>query len=400
MTAASSFSPKAARSWALYDLANTIYSAGVVTVFLPLYITSLTSVNLVLGVTATCSMILAGLLAPPLGALTDDAGGTKRHLIVSTAITCAAVFCLALQAPLGFLLSLFAIAHFFYHLSLVYYNSLLPVVAPPERQGRVSGLGVGLGYAGVLLALPIGYAVEKYFGTRFTFPAVALLYFLGTIPLVLFVPERKVDNPKPFRLWLIGRELKETARTIWGLGAHPQVRNFFIANFFIQEAVNAAILWLSVFLKFTFGLSQGALILVLMGTNLFACLFGFAAGFATDRIGAFKMAWLAALSLSASFVCLMFIRNAYVALTALLIFGSLGLAGTWTAGRKLLIELSPEEKIGEYFGLYGLTTKLACFSMTAFAVIADRADFRAAIGLLAVSTALGLLFLTRAGKTC
>lgn len=392
------FQPKRVISWAFYDLANTIYSAAVVTVFLPLYVTSLTQWNVILGSTATVTMIFAGLFSPPIGAVTDRTGKTKRYLIGATLITCSATFLIVGSGHLTWILGCFIVAHFFYHLSLVYYNSLLPTVAPPEKQGWASGLGVGLGYAGVLVALPIGYWVEKTFGTRFVFPAVALSYLAGTVPLLLFVPERKVETPQPFRWRDVGEELREVIDTLFLLPRDRKIFYFLLANFFIQEAVNASILWLSVFIKFSFGLERGTLILVLLGANLSACFFGFLLGYVTDRIGALRTTWASGLALFTALFFLAVFRNPYLALGAMLTLGSLGLAGTWVAGRKLLIQLSPPGKIGEYFGLYGMSSKLACFSTALVALIADYFGFRIAIVELLVVLGIGLVLLARVGR--
>lgn len=387
------YKTRSAISWAIYDLANTIYSAAVVTVFLPLYLNSLTHLNVLMGAAATIAMILAGVFAPPLGAITDTTGRTKHYLIITTIICCISVFFIAMPMPLLGVLGLFIIAHFFYHLSLIYYNSLLTVVAPPDHQGWVSGLGVGLGYAGILVALPIGYLVEKFMGTRFVFPAVSLAFLAGTIPLILYVPERTVDNPQKFRWGLVFQSIAEVTRTALSLPRYPKIFFFLVGNFFIQEAVNAMILWLSVFIKFSFQLTQGQLILVLLTANVLACFWGFLVGYLTDKIGSMRMTWVSALSLFLTLFFLLVARNPYLALGALLILGSLGLAGIWVAERRLIIELSPPEKIGEFFGLFGMTSKLACFSMTIFAILSDRLGFRAAILELLIMLAIGLAFL-------
>ncbi len=43
----------------------------------------------------------------------------------------------------------------------------------------------------------------------------------------------------------------------------------------------------------------------------------------------------------------------------LLVFGAIGLAGVWTAGRKVVVMLAPPEALGSCFGLYGITVKLS-----------------------------------------
>jgi MFS-type transporter involved in bile tolerance (Atg22 family) len=75
---------------------------------------------------------------------------------------------------------------------------------------------------------------------------------------------------------------------------------------------------------------------------------------------------------------------------ALGVFGSLGLAGIWTAGRKALVDLAPRHRLGEYFGLYGITTKLSVFGGWIFTALLDSFTPRIA---MASQIALGVLAL-------
>ncbi len=389
---------KKTTSWALYDLANTLYSAAIVTLFLPLYVTSITEWKASLGLTASLVMILAGVFSPAMGAVADRTGKTKFYLLISTCLTCFFTAFLGLSSQLIWLLVFFSVAHFSFLLSLVFYNSLLPVVSPPEKQGWVSGVGTGLGYTGVLLALPLAYLVQNYLGTRFVFPMVGIFYFLAAIPLFMNVPERRVTNPEPFSFKDVSKYFKEVTHTLLEIPHHKKVFYFFVAHFFILEAMNAVILWLSVFLKFTFGLEQGSVILILIGSNLAAAIFGFTLAFITDRVGAFKILFFSALSLWICLIILTIAPNPIIALSSVILFGSFSFAGIWTSGRKYLIQISPKEKIGEFFGIYGMTTKLSCFSMALFALIADQFNFRIAILELIVVLTVGIILLLKANN--
>ena len=84
-----------------------------------------------------------------------------------------------------------------------------------------------------------------------------------------------------------------------------------------------------------------------------------------------------------------------------------GLSGIWTAGRKLLIELSLREKVGEYFGLYGITTKLSVIGSAVVGVLqdvvskqtgSDLTGWKVAIGAQAGPLLLGILFLALVKK--
>jgi len=95
--------------------------------------------------------------------------------------TAAAVAATALMATVepgmvvwGFVLGV--IGNFAYESALVYYNAYLPDLAPPSHQGRVSGWGFAVGYAGSIAALML------------TLAAVVLALFISTLAAI-FVTE-------------------------------------------------------------------------------------------------------------------------------------------------------------------------------------------------------------------
>ena len=47
---------------------------------------------------------------------------------------------------------LFVVANFAYQSALIYYDSTLKTVSKPETRGRLSGIGVGVGYCGTIFA--------------------------------------------------------------------------------------------------------------------------------------------------------------------------------------------------------------------------------------------------------
>ena len=160
--------PRHALAWATYDFANTIYSAVVVTVYLPLYVTHLMGRNAPVGLAATASMIVAGFVTPLLGLWADRTGRAKRYLFAST------LLCVLATASLSFLPRV---------------GWMLPAFAPPEKQGFVSGIGTGLGYFGVLLALPVAHMVDSLWGRKWVFLLAASLFLLFSLPLFLRVPD-------------------------------------------------------------------------------------------------------------------------------------------------------------------------------------------------------------------
>ena len=379
--------------WALYDFSNTIFSAVVLTFYFPLYLTSLTHRNLNLGIATSLAMVLAGLVVPWLGALSDRTGKTKAYLIATT------LFCIAFTALLSqfnsvpFLMGNFLLACFFFHASLVFYFALLPVVSGPATQGFASGLGTALGYLGVLFAIPIAHVVDLFFGRRYVFLVAAVLFLVFSLPLFFWVPERKVENPISPSFKLLLTQWLGVFKTMGRIQKNSVVLFFFLGNFFVMEAMNTVIFWMVVYLARVYNLPQFSLITVFLGLNFAAFLFGFAAGFLTDRWGSEKTLLAAVGAFFMTLWGLVLARDYRIFVALCLTGGAFGLAGNWTAARKRVIELVPEEEIGEYFGLYNLTTKISVTSSLVFSILADRLGFRWALLSQLIPSGAGLVFL-------
>ncbi len=380
-------------SWALYDFANTIFSAVVLTFYFPLYLTDLTHKNLNLGLATSGATVLAGLVVPWLGALSDRTGRTKTYLLITTLLCVGFTFGLSFFVYPSLLIITFLLACFSFHASLVFYNALLPVVAESEKQGFASGLGTGLGYLGVLFAIPLAHLVDSFFGRRFVFLVAGSLFLIFSLPLFAWVPERKVLNPLGASFDIFIKEWKKVLTTLGRITRNRPLLFFFTGNFFVMEAVNTAIFWFVIYLARVFGPPQKDLILIFLGLNFCAFLFGFAAGFLTDRYGSQKIFLLSALSLLVTFLSLGLSRDLKTFIAASFTAGAFALAGVWTAGRKRLIELAPPDAVGEYFGLYNLTTKISVIGSLVFSILADRYGFRIALLSGMIPSGLGAIFL-------
>lgn len=385
-------------SWAFYDFANTIFSAVVLTFYFPLYLTGLTQKNLYLGLATTGAMILAGLVVPWLGALSDRTGRTKSFLIATTVLCVIFILGLSFFQNVRLLIGSFLFACFFFHASLVFYYALLPVVAGPKEQGFASGVGTALGYLGVLVSIPLAHLVDSLYGRRFVFLVAAAGFFLFALPLFRWVPERRVQNPVVPSAGLLGSEWKKVFQTVRSLGKKPDLLLFFLGNFFVMDAVNTVTFWLVIYLARVFHPPQIYLILVFLGLNAAAFIFGLLAGPLTDRWGASRVVKAAALSLFVTIVTLGLTRNFWIFIGVGLTGGAFSFSGMWTAARKRVVELAPEEAVGEYFGLYNLTTKISVAGSLVFSLLADRFGFQAALLSQALSAGLGVLCFAAASR--
>lgn len=393
-----------AASWVVYDLANTIYAAAVTYLFTPYFTETFAGTldaRTSLGVTTTVSMLLAGLLSPLLGALADRTGRTRTLLTLATLGNVTVMLAWGLGGSAAQLLAGLFVANVTYQSALTFYNVLLPSVAPPARQGWLSGIGTGVGYFGnivVLVALllvpPAGFGEAPAY---LAFGGAAFLLF--ALPCLVLVRDRRPIEPGP-----LGPALRASWRglgtTLRELPRHRALLWFLLGNFCVVDVMNTAVQFFGDYVKDAFaapfaagtlrwfGLEFGpgarsmVAFLGLLGLVFSGLAFGFGVLVArwTDRHA------LAVLRASALALGLALAGGAWfgggntAAFTGTLVLGgALGMAGVWTAGRKLLLQLAPRERIGEFFGLYGITVKVSVVGSAVYGVIADHWGSRTAL---------------------
>ncbi len=383
----------ASTSWAIYDFANTLFSAAVITLYFPLYFTALTGANRYLGIATTCAMILAGLATPIAGRICDQTHAAKHYLFRMTLACIGCTFFLSLLNHPILLFLAFVMACFCFHLCLVFYNALLPTVAESKEQGKVSGFGVGLGYLGIVISLPLMYLTERIIGIRWVFCFTAILFFIFSLPLFLNLP----NGEKPTKiLWsfkFVFIEWQELYKTFLHICRKPKILLFFGGNFFILDALNSTIAWFAVYAKTVFNLAQGHLILIMIGLNACAFLFGMLAGYLTDKINAYFILVTSAACLA----ILLYALTQEISFVFFVVlsfgFGAFALAGLWTAGRKVLLDLAPDGKQGEYFGVYGLITKVSIIGSFFYGVTSDVLGMQAGLWVLVFPACCGFVFL-------
>ena len=136
-------------------------------------------------------MFVVFLVAPFLGALSDQTPRRMPFLIATTLVCCAATFLLGITGIFIALL-IFIVANVFYQSGLIFYDSLLPVVSTKENRGRVGGIGVGVGYMGSFIGVLMGLIVleSNPDAKPLVFKLTAVLFLLFAIPCFLWVREK------------------------------------------------------------------------------------------------------------------------------------------------------------------------------------------------------------------
>lgn len=349
-------------SWCLFDFANSSYSAVIAAVVFQVYYINRIVGNaggtgdLWWGAAISMSMLLVSLSSPFLGGMADHGGLRKRMLALYTAacVIAVAAFALLRTGDALFGLVLIIIANVGMEGGLVFYNAFLPRIAPADRQGRVSGWGFGVGYAGsiisLLLALPLA-GRERF---DLVWLMVALFFALFSLPAFLFLPPDERTGISLAEAGRTGsRKAWETARAIW---ADRDARKFLLAYLVYEDGVNTVIIFSSSLAATTFGFVQGELIALYLVVQVAALAGAFLLARPTDTWGPRKVVVLSLVLWSAVSVAAFFAADKTVFWAVACIAG-LGLGTVQSGTRALFARFIPEGKEAEYFGVYALVGK-------------------------------------------
>jgi UMF1 family MFS transporter len=364
-------------SWGLYDFANTIFSMNIITMYFAQWlIVDNHKEDIWYSVGYSFSMLLVALIMPVLGAISDQHQKRKPYLLFLTLGCVVGTLCVGVVSNLSphldiriyLALLFFVIANFCYEGGLVFYNSLLPEVSTPQNIGRVSGIGVALGYVGAI----IGLLLVKPFvqGTLFNmklptilaggrekaFIPTAIFFLIFGLPIFFWVKEKHLLLEKK------KTEIKKAIKNVWeGISQtkkYPGVLRFLIADYFFEDAIATVIIFMAVYAQVVMGMGDEVKIWFFIIATTFAVVGSFLCGYVSDWLGPKKTLSLVVLGWIFSLMAMIFTQNQTVFWVIGILVG-IFLGSTWTTARPLLTTLSPQEKLGQFFGLYALSGRTA-----------------------------------------
>ena len=368
--------------WCLYDWANSAFPTVVSTFVFAAYFTkgvaaSETEGTYLWGNAVAVAAVCIALLSPALGAIADRTGRRKPWLGVFTAVCILATAALWTvrpdQADVPRALLLVVLATIAFEFAGMFYNAMLPAVAPPGRMGRVSGIGWGVGYLGGLTCLvvalfglvqadppPFGLDPGAAEPVRATVLLVAIWFALFALPIFAMVPEDRSAAGEPVRQAVRGG-LAQLWSTLRRLDPHSPVARYLAAHMLYADGLTTLFTFGGIYAAGTFGMDFSEIIVFGIALNLTAGAGAIAFGWIDDRVGP-KRAILAALA-------------------GLMLFGGLALVAPdktwfWVAGmamgtfmgpaqaasRTLMAKLAPADQRAEMFGLYALSGKATNFA--------------------------------------
>ena len=389
-------------AWAMFDFANSSYSAVVTTAVFPVFYAGSVVVGeggtgeLWLSWADALAALIVALSVPLLGAIADRGGGRKKFMLFYTVLCVLGVTMMTTldegMAVRG--LAIFVVAQVGFESAVVFYNAYLPDIAPREKQGWISGLGFGVGYAGsavaLLLAIPLAGG-----NIDFVWLMVAAFFLLFSVPAFLVLP---ADTDRGMTIQAAARwgltNFKVIVGEVWAL---RELRNFLFAFFFYIDAILTIIVFAGVVATETFGFDQQGTIVLFLIVQLSALVGAFSLAKPTDRIGPKKVLTGVLLLWIATCVSVYFVRDPRL-FYGMAIIGGLGLGSAQAASRAFMASLIPRGRESEMFGFYALCGKSSSifgpliFGLTTYLAGGNQRPAFLAIALLFI---VGLVLLQR-----
>lgn len=390
---------RAVWSWALYDLANTIFSINIVSFHFSLWVVedqNASDAHFMLA--NSLAMGLMFFSAPVIGALSDR---TPRRLplLITTTLGCCALTSLLGTWGLFPSLAIFVLANYLYQGGLIFYDTLLPSVSTDANRGRVGGLGVAIGYLGSVIGIAIGLTVNAFYedGRVLIFRLTALAFIIFALPCFFFVRERPRRGATGLTLGAVRESVASVRVAFAHVRRYPDLRRFLIGHLLYADAANTAIASMGIYATQEIGFTDQQAQLVLLVGVVGAIGGGLLLGRMVDRIGPKRTLYRV---LAAWFVTLVAIAAiAYFDLPRALFWGvavlaGFALGGTWTADRPFMFRLTPPGQLGQFYGLYSMVGRFAAvLGPLSWALIVDGLDLGRPVAVLVLAVFIAVAFI-------
>jgi len=432
--------------WVLFDWACQPFFTLVTTfVYAPYFasvvVADATRGQALWGFAAGFAGLAVALLSPILGSVADATGRRKPWIAAFGLLMIVGSSLLWYGRPgdadtIMLVLFAFAIASIGVEFATVFNNSMMPTLVPPDRLGRLSGLGWGMGYVGglVSLVLTLGFLAanpetgrtlfgfEPLFGLdaklsegdRASGPLSAIWFIVFVIPLFLLTPDGKKEmNLGP----AVSTGLRNLLDTLREVRAHGNSLIFLLANMIYANGLGALFAFGGIYAAGTFG--WGTIEIGLFGIFIViaASIGALLGGRIDDRIGSKTVILVSLAILIAMSIAILSVDRdtAFFVMTVepkapgaglfsslperlYVLFGAIiGIAAgpLQASSRTLLARLAPADQLGQFYGLFAMSGKLTSFAgpIAVAAVTAATASQRAGISVLVGFFTVGAVLL-------
>ncbi|CAM3046328.1 MFS transporter [Paenibacillus sediminis] len=366
---------KQARSWVMYDWANSAFATTMLAAVLPVYYQNVAASNLpdylatsYWAFTQTAAMILVALLSPFLGAIADSSQRKSAFLKMSAIIGVIACAFMTLVGSGNYIAAslLFIVASLGFSGGNTFYDAMLPDIAAPHERDVLSANGYMYGYigGGILLAIniamiqlwdKIGFASETA-ATQAVFLTVAVWWMLFSIPIFRNIPDPARREKRSVSFYAKDG-FSRVGQSIRHLKKYPELLKYMIAFLFFNDGISTIISMATIY-GAEIGIGMTHLIVALLITQFVGIPFTYLFGKIAKRIGAKKGLYL---SLTFYVVIVIFGYFMQSALHFYILAFMVGIVqgGSQALARSIYSQMVPPARTTEFFGFLSLSSKVS-----------------------------------------
>ena len=386
--------------WCCYDFANSAFITVVITVVFGPFYTGVVAAgtpaaNTLWSATLAVSQALVIVLGPVLGVMADVTATKKRYLLAMMWLCVGATAALWFTGPGTLMLAsaLLVVAYAAFSFGENFCASFLSELSTPKNCGRISGYGWSFGYLGGLGALGLALWVIHAAPGRiqWVFVTVAIFMLIATIPVAVFLRERKEADTCVRSWWSVA--WSGLGRASHDLPQHRELLKFFFSFLLYMSGLGAVVAFAAIFSEQVLGFTTKENIALFASLQISSAVGALVCGYLQDRAGSVRVLAVALLLWCAVALGAYFCQDK----TTFFFVGNLaGLAigSSQAASRAAVTLLSPRERAGEFFGFWGVFGKLAAIiGPLTMGIMADLFGLRPAVLGTLVFFAAGFLVL-------
>ena len=416
--------------WASYDFAITILELNVAIYLSEWLVIDQGVSELLYSSVLALSIILALLILPVLGLISDRYQKRLPYLYffsytAAIAVVLLGYFGLAIDHKptlIALSLFLFIIMNISYQGCLLFYNALLSRISDQKSLGLISGLGVSAGYLGAIIGgLVVAAFVNGYIPIFridipilgqsprvYAFIPTAILFIAAAVPSLLFLSEERTKEKLKDKLNRLKTQIKETPSyyqavisDIKSFKKYPDALRFLLSFFFFNNAVGTIIIFGPLYMERVFHIDDFKKLLIIFTSLVMAAIGGTFAGWYADKAGHKKtlqrilIIWMILFGAMAwsNTIWLFWIINA---------IGGFFFGAIWSVSRAFFVTLIPENEQGKFFSFYSIFERFAVIIgpllwsgiVTVFSGWGST-RYQLALASMAILVAIGLHFLQK-----
>ncbi|MCA9804663.1 MAG: MFS transporter [Cyanobacteria bacterium HKST-UBA02] len=363
-------------SWALFDFANSSYVTVVCTAIFHAYFVRTVAgslgtgkATLLLTSLISISNLIIVLTAPVIGTIADFTARKKPMLLFTSILLAVFTALLSCAGPGDVYLALFVLgtANVMYGTGENLIAAFLPEIASRENMGRVSALGWSIGYFGGILALALclGYVFyaegQSQRAAQYvpvTMWIVAGIFSLAALPTFLFLKERALPLERPEGKGFVAIGFERLGHTVSRASQFRDLFVFLLCILFFTCGSTTVASIAAVYAEQVMGFKTSDTIAMIMVVNLAGSIGAFTFGAIQDRLGSRKaVAYSLVIWIVAVLTVMLAASKTVFWIGAMLMGAATG--ASQSSARALVGRFAPPERSAEFFGLWGLSAKLA-----------------------------------------